>query len=476
MVSLRRQLLALLKIADLSVVTGSFIVAVAASGGATGVSGWLEVLQMRIQFKNVLFVAVYLALWHVVLRCCDLYRSYRLSGISRELRDLGTAVAIATAPLVPLTPVFHFHYVTAPFLAAFAGLAFLGLSIERRVLRVVGARVRHYGRNLRNVLIVGIGNDALDLTSKLARREDLGYSVVGIIDAGEHSGASDSASDGKAILEKVEAMIEAQPIDEVFVGLPLDTSQPLIRSLIAICEQQGITIRVLAHVASLYWARARIDELEGQPVLTMYTGRPDALGLLGKRVIDIAGATLGLVLLAPLFLLAAVAIKLESRGGPVFFVQRRVGLNRRRFYALKFRTMTEDAEELQSALEPLNEAEGPVFKIENDPRVTRVGRWLRQLSIDELPQLVNVLKGEMSLVGPRPLPVRDANRIDVRWHKRRFSVKPGITCLWQVNSRRPKFDEWIKWDMEYIDNWSLGLDFKILAKTIPAVLSGQGAH
>src|SRR5262249_55876739 len=133
------------------------------------------------------------------------------------------------------------------------------------------------------------------------------------------------------------------------------------------------------------------------------------------------------------------------------------------------------AEEMQSQLEPLNEAQGPVFKIENDPRVTGVGRLLRRLSIDELPQLINVLKGEMSLVGPRPLPVRDVSRIAVRWHRRRFSVKPGITCLWQVNSRQPKFDEWIQSDMEYIDNWSLQLDFKILAKTIPAVLSGQGA-
>jgi lipopolysaccharide/colanic/teichoic acid biosynthesis glycosyltransferase len=131
---------------------------------------------------------------------------------------------------------------------------------------------------------------------------------------------------------------------------------------------------------------------------------------------------------------------------------------------------------MQAALEPLNEADGPVFKIENDPRVTRIGKWLRRLSLDELPQLVNVLKGEMSLVGPRPLPVRDVSRIDVRWHKRRFSVKPGITCLWQVNSRLPKFDEWIRSDMEYIDNWSLALDLKILVKTIPAVLSGQGAH
>jgi lipopolysaccharide/colanic/teichoic acid biosynthesis glycosyltransferase len=160
----------------------------------------------------------------------------------------------------------------------------------------------------------------------------------------------------------------------------------------------------------------------------------------------------------------------------VLFGQERVGLNRRRFRAYKLRTMVVGAERMQAQLEALNEAQGPVFKIQKDPRITRLGHWLRTTSLDELPQLLNVLKGEMSLVGPRPLPVRDVDRMDVRWHKRRFSVRPGITCLWQIMSREPRFDEWIRADMEYIDNWSLALDFKILAKTVPAVLSRQGAY
>jgi exopolysaccharide biosynthesis polyprenyl glycosylphosphotransferase len=474
MVPLRRSLLTFLKIADLGVVITSFIVAVAATGEATDIHGWLAVLQMRIQLKNVLFVAAYIVLWHLVLRRCHLYRSYRLSGISRELRDIGIAVAIATLPLLPMTPLFRFNYVTVPFLLMFGAMAFVGLSLERRILRAVGRYVRRYGRNLRNVLIVGTGSETFELAARLARRDDLGYSVVAVVETGA-DGAGLSPEHCREVVAKVEAYIERRPIDEIFVGLPLDTSQPLVASLITVCEQQGITVRVLAHVASLYWARARIDELEGQPVLTMYSGQPDSLALLLKRVIDVCGAAIGLLVLAPLFGIVAIAIKLES-SGPVFFAQRRVGLNRRRFRALKFRTMVDGAEQLQSTLEPLNEADGPVFKIINDPRVTRVGRWLRRLSIDELPQLINVVKGEMSLVGPRPLPVRDVSRIAVRWHKRRFSVKPGITCLWQINSRQPKFDEWIRWDMEYIDNWSVGLDLKILARTIPAVLSGQGAH
>ena len=429
---------------------------------------------MRIQLKNVLFLGAYLLLWHFVLRSCGLYRSYRLSGVSCELRDLSITVAVGVGILMPLAPLFRLSFVSISFLLTFAAVAFVSLGVERRMLRALGRRVRRYGRNLRNVVIVGTGDVALNLTSRLARREDLGYCIAGVIETSGSNGDGQPRNDTD-ILARIESLVEQRPIDEIFVALSLDTDQALIQRIIAICEEQGVMIRLLAHVASLYWSRAYVDEVEGQPVLTMYTGRPDSLALLLKRAIDLLGATLGLVFLAPLFVATAVAIELDS-GGPVFFAQERVGFNRHRFRALKFRTMVNGAEQMQADLEPLNEAEGPVFKIENDPRITRVGRWLRHLSIDELPQLLNVLTGEMSLVGPRPLPVRDVDRIEVRWHKRRFSVKPGITCLWQVNSRQPKFDEWIQLDMEYIDNWSVALDLKILAKTIPAVFSGQGAH
>lgn len=462
----RRALLNLLKISDASVVTASFVLAVAAT--APDVGGWLRVLEMRIRLQNVFFVAAYLGVWHIVLNGCGLYRSYRLSTPTRELRDLASAVVIAIAPLVLLGELFQFQYVTPPFLLTFAGVTFIGVGLQRRILRAFGRRVRRYGRNLAKVVIVGTGNVGLDLMAQLARREDLGYQVVEVIETGNGNGDAH-------IVDRVASLLEQRPIDEIFVALPLDTSQPLIRTLISICEEQGITVRVMAHVASLYWARAIPDEIEGQPVLTIHTGPPDTLRLVVKRAIDVVGATVGIVVFGLLFVVIAVVIWLDSTG-PIFFAQERVGLNRRRFRAYKFRTMTQGAEHMQAALEPLNEADGPVFKIENDPRVTRVGKWLRRLSLDELPQLLNVLRGEMSLVGPRPLPVRDVSRIDVRWHKRRFSVKPGITCLWQVNSRLPKFDEWIRSDMEYIDNWSLALDLKILVKTIPAVLSGQGAH
>jgi exopolysaccharide biosynthesis polyprenyl glycosylphosphotransferase len=481
----RKALVTLIKLTDLTVVISCLVGAVALTAGRSGVDTTVSVLQMRITILNMLFVGAYLVLWHFVLRMHGLYNSYRLSPASREIKDLGTAVAIATIPLIPLGLPLGFEYVTPAFLVAFPTLAFVGLAVERRLLRAVARQVRSLGRNLRDVVIIGDGGPALDGAARLAQRDGLGYRVVEVLNVrapvaalhvnGNGANGNGAGHLGDDPLARLAALLETRPIDEVFLGLPLDGSQPLIRPIITLCEEQGITVRVVAHLAALDWGRASIDTLGEQPVITISSGPPDTLRLVAKRLMDVVGAGLGLLLLSPLLVAIAIAVKLDS-GGPIFFIQERVGLNRRRFPAYKFRTMVVDAEKLQPSLEHLNEAEGPVFKIEEDPRCTRLGRWLRRVSLDELPQLANVLMGDMSLVGPRPLPVRDVDRIDTRWHKRRFSVKPGITCLWQINSREPKFEEWIRSDMEYIDNWSLTLDLKILAKTIPAVISGQGAH
>jgi exopolysaccharide biosynthesis polyprenyl glycosylphosphotransferase len=278
------------------------------------------------------------------------------------------------------------------------------------------------------------------------------------------------------IMDQLDAVVADHAVDEVLIALPIDKHAPLVESIVRRCEEQGITVRVRTEMSTLHIARSYLDELEGVPVVTIQSGPQDGWQLVVKRLIDIVGSAALLLLLIPLFVVVALLIKLDSPG-PVFFAQERVGFNKRRFRIVKYRTMLDGSDQRQHMLEHLNEAEGPVFKIKYDPRITRVGRFLRRFSIDELPQLINVLKGDMSLVGPRPLPVRDVKKIDLQWHKRRFSIKPGITCLWQVNGRSDiGFNDWVRMDLDYIDKWSLGLDLKILILTIPAVFRGPGAY
>jgi exopolysaccharide biosynthesis polyprenyl glycosylphosphotransferase len=240
-----------------------------------------------------------------------------------------------------------------------------------------------------------------------------------------------------------------------------------------VCERAGVPVQWLSDV---------FESTRGRPVEISANGSMVGIAnghghgrLVLKRLIDVVGAAVGLVVLAPVLAAAAVAIKLTSRG-PVLYVQDRYGLYRRRFQMYKLRTMVRNADALQESLESRNEANGPVFKMKNDPRVTPVGRFLRRTSIDEIPQLVNVLRGEMSLVGPRPLPLRDVDRFAEAALVRRFSVRPGLTCLWQISGRSEVgFDRWIELDLQYIDEWSLGLDLRIILKTVPAVITGTGA-
>jgi exopolysaccharide biosynthesis polyprenyl glycosylphosphotransferase len=233
---------------------------------------------------------------------------------------------------------------------------------------------------------------------------------------------------------------------------------------------------MMADVFDVHVARTRLVALGPIPLLTLEPVAQEEWKLLVKRLMDFTVAALMVPLLLPVIGLIAAAIKLDSPG-PVFFVQERVGRRKRHFRMLKFRTMVEDAGQRQAEFEHLNEAQGPIFKIANDPRITRVGRFLRRSSLDELPQLLHVLSGEMSLVGPRPMSLRDVDLFDQGIQRKRFSVKPGLTCLWQISGRSDlPFSKWLELDLAYIERWSLGLDLKILFKTLPAVVSGRGAN
>jgi exopolysaccharide biosynthesis polyprenyl glycosylphosphotransferase len=306
---------------------------------------------------------------------------------------------------------------------------------------------------------------------------ELGYRTIGFVDDW-WPGIEEFRKTGYAMagnLAGLPSLLRDRVIDELVIGLPVKSFYSQICEIVAHCEEQGIIVRFLSNIFSLNRARLQTEELEDNPVMSVYTGGMHGWVVSLKRGIDCFVSLVLLILVSPLFLVIALLIKTTS-AGPVVFVQERVGLNKRRFRMYKFRSMIANAEQCVSEIHHLNEVNGPVFKIRDDPRITSIGKVLRRTSIDELPQLINVLKGEMSLVGPRPLPVRDYEGFDQDWHRRRFSVRPGITCLWQVNGRSNlPFEKWMELDMQYIDQWSLWLDLKILARTVPAALKGSGA-
>jgi exopolysaccharide biosynthesis polyprenyl glycosylphosphotransferase len=327
------------------------------------------------------------------------------------------------------------------------------------------------------MLIAGTNNRAIDFARRRESNPELGYQIIGFVDD-QWDGLSEFQKSGYRLvtdLGHVSPYIREHVVDEIAINLPMKSYYQHAENLVAICEEQGITVRQFSDIFTLKNGHSAMDVLDEESVITISTGAMVGGQLAVKRFLDIIISATAVVFLLPLFLITALLIKLTSKG-PVFFVQNRVGLNKRAFKMYKFRTMIPNAEERQAELENQNEANGPVFKIRNDPRITKVGKFLRITSIDELPQLFNILKGEMSLVGPRPLPFRDYKGFIEDWHRRRVSVKPGVTCLWQINGRsNTSFEEWMKLDMEYIDRWTLWFDLKILLKTIPKVIKGSGA-
>jgi exopolysaccharide biosynthesis polyprenyl glycosylphosphotransferase len=265
------------------------------------------------------------------------------------------------------------------------------------------------------------------------------------------------------------------PVDEVVIALPVKSQYSEVQEAIQICERVGVHITYPADIFTHARASPRL-EFKGlaSMIAVPNIARGPWFGI--KRVLDFIGASVGLIVFLPVMLAVALVVRATSPG-PIFFSQMRYGRNRRQFKMYKFRTMVENAEIQQIDMEARNEVEGPLFKIRCDPRVTRFGAFLRRTSIDELPQLWNVLRGEMSLVGPRPLPLRDVQRFSQSWLMRRFSVLPGLTGLWQVSGRSSltNKEDWIALDLAYVDHWSFWLDLEILVRTVPAVLSGKGA-
>ena len=473
----RRLLVNAFKLFDLGLVMLSFgLATIMAPPNAGGVS-LVEFLSMKVKLWNFLIFAVMLFVWHLVFSVFGLYESKRLATRRSEAIDAIKATILVTVCLMLSATVFTIRMATPRFLFFFWIFSSILLVSCRLVIRILLGALRRRGRNLHHVLVLGTNSRAIAFASRIEATPDLGYRVLGFVDD-DWDGTPGFLASGYTLCSTFEGLsdyLRRNVVDEVAIYLPLRSFYEHALHVAATCEQHGIILRFDSDIFDLKTARYRAEELDGDPQITVYTGMLEGWPLAAKRIIDIAVSIFLLVTLLPLFLVVAIMIKITS-DGPIFFHQERVGRNKRRFRIHKFRTMIPNAEQLIAQLEAINELSGPVFKIKNDPRLTPIGKYLRRTSIDELPQLLNVLQGEMSLVGPRPMAVRDFEGFSEDWQRRRFSIRPGITCLWQVNGRNSiPFQKWMELDMQYIQQWSLWLDLKILARTIPAVLRGAGA-
>ncbi len=455
---------------DAAVVAAAILSGLWVSSGMARSMAFAEFLSIRVSVGNALLLAGFFAACRALFAHSGLYRSQRLGG-RRLYARIGAAVSLASLLLALLGPALRVEAFDWKFLAVFWMAAAAGIAASRAALYRWLEAIRRRGRNLRHILIAGAGPRGLRFARQLEARPELGYRIVGFLDEQPPPGEAGWLGG----LERLEALLRAGQIDEVAVALPIKSFYSETAAIIAQCEQYGVAVRVPGDLFDARLARVESEQIGDLSMLTLFTGRGSPASLLAKRAVDVTLSAAALLLLSPLLAVIALAIRVDSRG-PALFRQLRVGYNGRRFRMLKFRTMAAGAEARQLDLESRNEVQGAAFKIRDDPRVTRLGRRLRRTSLDELPQLLNVLQGEMSLVGPRPFPLRDVERLSQDWQRRRFSVRPGLTCLWQAGGRhRIGFEEWMRLDLDYIDNWSLLLDLRILLRTVPALVSGAGA-
>lgn len=428
--------------------------------------------------ENFVYFVAFVLVWCVTATDQRLFSSRREDTLPRLLMSV-LRVVLITLVISGFLVVFLTRVPPDTFFFTLFGLTSLAAILAfRGILRLFLWWLRRKGFNYRNIILVGANQRSEHLANIFAERTHYGYNVHGVLEDEPERVETLTKRYGIPYLgpfDELENLLMERVVDEVHITLPVRSQYERIMSMAHLCEGIGIPVRLMADLFPLRIATSTVHHLEDIPMVCL-TPIPQAqLQLFLKRAVDFAVSSALLAVLLPfMFLPVAIAIKLESRG-PVFFSQERVGLNQRRFHILKFRSMVQNAEELRSQVAHLNEADGPVFKVRTDPRITRVGAFLRKYSIDEFPQLINVWLGHMSLVGPRPPLASEV--AEYTWNqRRRLSVKPGMTGLWQISGRSDvTFDEWVELDLAYIDSWSLAQDIRILMKTFRAVIEGRGA-
>jgi exopolysaccharide biosynthesis polyprenyl glycosylphosphotransferase len=349
------------------------------------------------------------------------------------------------------------------------------LSFSRLAKNLLVRRWRKHGIGVARAIIVGAGEVGRTVIRTMVAHPELGYQIIGFVDDDPAKGTTDIGRfKGLGSLDNLARLIQDEAIDEVIITLPWQYHRKIM-AIIAQCERENVRARIVPDLFQMTISRMAINEMAGIPLIGVKQVTISGIDRVVKRVVDFVFSLSLLVAGAPLMALIALAIKLDSPG-PVLFAQQRVGKGGRPFTCYKFRSMVVGAEEQKDALRDLNEADGPIFKIKDDPRMTRVGRWLRRFSFDEFPQFYNVLRGEMSLIGPRPPLPEEVTQYQA-WHMRRLETSPGITGLWQVSGRSElPFDEMVLLDIYYAEQWSPALDMKIFLRTIPKILFGDGAY
>lgn len=427
------------------------------------------------QYAWVLVVVI--PLWVGLLHWQGVYAPLRTRSHLGLLWGIAAATLLGTAGVTLVLYALKIHY-SRILLGLFGLFSALLLTLERWAIKWFLTFRHATGYNRRNLLVLGSKGAAADLITRVQQEET--FPFIGCLDPDPSQVGKEVA--GVPVLGSTAEFRETVSrggVDEVVVAMPANLI-PEIPDIMAFCEEVGVKLHIMPDYQLARCkprpsrARMGIEDFLGIPMMTVSVTSSKVGQLLLKEFLDFCGAAILLLLLSPLFLVIAVAIKMTSPG-PLFYRWKVSGLNGREFTGYKFRTMVVDADELKPALLAQNERTGPVFKMTRDPRITPVGRVLRKFSLDELPQLWSVLKGDMSLVGPRP-PLQTETEQFAYWQRRKLSVKPGVTGLWQVNGRGSvqDFNKWVQMDLEYIDNWSLWLDLKLLLKTIPAILRGTG--
>ena len=423
-------------------------------------------------YLNLLLAVV--PIWSITLYLTGLYRDWRGQGRWKETWGIFKAVLISSLFLGFILFALKYQFVSRIFILLFALFDFFFVIAARTSIRTIILFSNRKIERFRMILIVGTEERALSLAQNIEKHKDLGLRILGFVATGD--GIPPQEVNGYPVLgsaKDLPQLLEREVVDEVIFAISQEELKNM-GDLFLSCEERGITARLAINFFPHVIAKTHLEELDGLPLLTFTTTPKNELMLLLRRIFDFVGSIILILILSPVFLLITLAIGLDSRG-PAIYRQVRCGLNGRRFTFYKFRSMVQGAETRKGDLLAHNLMDGPVFKMKNDPRVTRVGRFLRKTSLDELPQLFNVLRGDMSFVGPRP-PIPEEVEKYEGWQRRRLSMKPGITGLWQVSGRNQiDFQQWMKLDLEYIDNWSMWLDFKILIKTILVVLLRKGA-